>query len=101
MERWFMLGVIVLLFILFVAIYADILAKRRRVSQVRAGLDSILQHSYQVLNPTNTGIALARQAYNDAVLEYNLTLRRFPGDIVGALLRLLALERIESTEEAR
>jgi hypothetical protein len=101
MERWLILGVITILVMLFIVIFADILMKRHRVSQARGRFDIVHRNSRPLpgaRQPRND-IALAQQTYNDAVLEYNLTLRRFPGDIVGALLRLRALERIEAPDD--
>ncbi|HLF96846.1 MAG TPA: LemA family protein [Methylococcaceae bacterium] len=50
------------------------------------------------LTSTENKIAFARQAFNDAVTEYNVATEQFPGNIVAGLFRFMPAELMEATE---
>ena len=50
------------------------------------------------LTSTENRIAFARQAYNDGVMEYNVSLEQFPGSIVTNLFAFKSGELLQSTD---
>lgn len=52
------------------------------------------------LTSTENRIAFARQAYNDGVMEYNVSLEQFPGSMVAGLFAFRSGELLQSTESA-
>lgn len=44
--------------------------------------DSTMQHLMEELSSTENRVSFARQAYNDAVMEYNIVRERFPATLV-------------------
>lgn len=52
------------------------------------------------LTSTENRIAFARQAYNDAVVTYNIGRERFPANMVAGMFGFQAAQLLESTESA-
>jgi LemA protein len=52
------------------------------------------------LSSTENKVAFARQAFNDAVMEYNTKRESFPDNIFAGLFRFDAAELLQSTESA-
>jgi LemA protein len=52
------------------------------------------------LTSTENRIGFARQAYNDAVMEYNIKREQFPDNLVAMPLGLGVIEQLQSTESA-
>ncbi|MFN7752791.1 MAG: LemA family protein [Pseudomonadota bacterium] len=54
------------------------------------------------LTSTENRVAFARQAYNDAVLNYNNLCEMFPGSVIAGLFRFMTAKMLEvATPEAR
>jgi LemA protein len=52
------------------------------------------------LTTTENKISFARQAYNDSVMNYNITREKFPNTIVAGMFNFAQAELLESTESA-
>ncbi len=52
------------------------------------------------LTSTENRIAFARQAYNDGIMEYNVSLEQFPGSMVAGMFAFKSGELLQSTENA-
>ena len=52
------------------------------------------------LSSTENKVAFARQAFNDAVMEYNTKRESFPDSIVAGMFRFDAAELLQATESA-
>jgi LemA protein len=52
------------------------------------------------LSSTENKVAFARQAFNDAVMEYNTKRESFPGNIFAGMFNFGAAELLQSTESA-
>jgi len=52
------------------------------------------------LSSTENRIAFARQAFNDAVMSYNISRERFPNNLVANMFNFTPAEQLESTESA-
>jgi LemA protein len=50
------------------------------------------------LSSTENRIAFARQAFNDAVMSYNIAREKFPANMVAGMFNFTAAELLESTE---
>jgi LemA protein len=50
------------------------------------------------LTSTENRIAFSRQAYNDGVMLYNVSLEQFPGSIIGNMFAFKPAELLQSTE---
>lgn len=50
------------------------------------------------LTSTENRIAFARQAYNDGVMQYNISLEQFPGSIVAGMFAFRPAELLQATE---
>lgn len=52
------------------------------------------------LSSTENRIAFARQAFNDAVMAYNISREKFPANLVANMFNFTPAELLESTESA-
>ncbi len=52
------------------------------------------------LSSTENRIAFARQAFNDAVMAYNISREKFPANLVAGMFNFTPAELLESTESA-
>jgi LemA protein len=52
------------------------------------------------LSSTENKVSFARQAYNDAVMEYNVKRESFPGNVFAGTMGFTAAEQLQSTESA-
>lgn len=52
------------------------------------------------LTSTENKIAFARQAYNDAVMGYNIRIESFPDNVVAGMFRFGGAELLQATESA-
>jgi LemA protein len=50
------------------------------------------------LTGTENRIAFARQAYNDSVMQYNTSLRQFPGSVIANMFAFEAAELLQATD---
>lgn len=50
------------------------------------------------LTSTENRISFARQAFNDAVTEYNITCEKFPSNMIAGMFKFTRAELLESTE---
>jgi len=55
---------------------------------------------HEELTSTENRIAFARQAYNDAIMSYNISLGKFPNNMVGGVFNFKEAEQLQSTESA-
>lgn len=55
---------------------------------------------HEELTSTENRVAFARQAYNDAIMSYNISLMKFPNNIVGGMFNFKGAEQLQSTESA-
>jgi LemA protein len=62
--------------------------------------DATLHELREELTHTENRIAFARQAYNDAVLDYNNSVQQAPGNLVAALTRQQPAAPLQSTTQA-
>jgi LemA protein len=52
------------------------------------------------LSTTENRIAFARQAFNDAVMGYNIAREKFPGNIIAGMFNFKEAQLLESTESS-
>ena len=52
------------------------------------------------LSSTENRIAFARQAFNDAVMAYNIAREKFPNNLVGGMFNFKQAQLLEATESA-
>jgi LemA protein len=52
------------------------------------------------LSSTENRIAFARQAFNDAVMSYNISREKFPGNIISGMFNFREAQLLEATETA-
>lgn len=52
------------------------------------------------LTGTENKIAFSRQAYNDGVMQYNISIEQFPGSIIANMFGFRAGELLQATESA-
>ncbi|MCK4546609.1 MAG: LemA family protein [Candidatus Eisenbacteria sp.] len=52
------------------------------------------------LTSTENKISFSRQAYNDSVMNYNITREKFPNTVVAGMFSFTAAELLEATESA-
>ncbi len=50
------------------------------------------------LTSTENRIAFARQAYNDGVMQYNVSVEQFPGSVIAGMFAFRPAELLEATE---
>ncbi|WP_019142167.1 LemA family protein [Noviherbaspirillum massiliense] len=50
------------------------------------------------LSSTENRIAFARQAYNDGVMQYNISLEQFPGSFIASMFSFKPAELLQATE---
>jgi LemA protein len=50
------------------------------------------------LSSTENRIAFARQAFNDAVMEYNISCQQFPGNIIAGMFSFAPAELLQAVE---
>ena len=52
------------------------------------------------LSSTENRIAFARQAFNDAVMSYNISREKFPGNVISGIFNFKEAQLLEATETA-
>ncbi len=52
------------------------------------------------LSSTENRVAFARQAYNDAVMAYNIAREKFPNSIIAGMFKFTEAQLLEATESA-
>jgi LemA protein len=57
-----------------------------------------MQQLMEELTSTENRIAFSRQAYNDAVMQYNTSVEQFPGSIIAGTFAFRPVELLESIE---
>ena len=62
--------------------------------------DQNMRELSEELSSTENRIGFARQAYNDAVMDYNIKRETFPEIVVASALGLAPTEQLQSTESA-
>ena len=60
--------------------------------------DQTMSDLMEELTATENRVAFARQAFNDAVMAYNISREKFPNTIVAGMLNFAPAQLLESTE---
>lgn len=63
--------------------------------------DQTMRELSEELTSTENRIGFARQAYNDAALDFNNAAQQFPANLVAGLLGFKAADMLESTQSAQ
>ena len=75
-----------------------LLALRESYPELKA--DRTIAELNEELTSTENRIGFARQAYNDAILAYNIAAEQFPGVLLAKLLGFVSLPMLQATESA-
>jgi LemA protein len=62
--------------------------------------DATMRQLSEELSSTENRVAFARQAYNDAVMEYNVGIGQFPANLVAGAFRFMPSQTLQATETA-
>ena len=62
--------------------------------------DQTMRELSEELTSTENRIGFARQAYNDAILAYNIAAEQFPDVLLAKLLGFVSLPMLQATESA-
>jgi LemA protein len=62
--------------------------------------DQTMRELSEELTSTENRVGFSRQAYNDAVLDYNNAAQQFPANLVGGVFGFKAAAMLESTTSA-